>query len=356
MSDDIRLFINTCRECASRKTQIPRQHQVESTFTGYPFEKIAMDIAGPLPQSKSGETYILAIIDYFSKFPMLIPLRQTDSKTVAEALFSKWICLFGVPEVIHTDRGSTFESQLFHEICRLCGISKTKTAPYYPQSDGLVERLFRTTKDMIYSTSKSFKRDWVEVISIVELGLRSSIQKTIQVSPFEVLFGSRMRTPVEWKYANTVEAAHTNLQQNDLRGSSDYILQLRERLFKIHQSIVSNSTLAKDKTKNIKRRNSKPFQIGDVCMAKILPETKRLCDVRYDGPYVISHKIGEWTYESKNVETGKTIQRNYYHLKRVPKEIIGEEIITQKNDSFSNTDRSVHKSDKDHKATYAVWI
>jgi hypothetical protein len=81
MSHDIRLFINTCKECRERKVVPPQKHSLERAITGYPFEKVAIDIAGPLSPTRTGHKYILAIVDYFSKFPMLIPLRQIDSKT-----------------------------------------------------------------------------------------------------------------------------------------------------------------------------------------------------------------------------------------------------------------------------------
>ena len=150
MEQEIRLIVNKCKLCQQRKTG----HQIaqppkNKTITSFPFEKIAIDITGPLPVTKSGYRYILGVIDYFSRFIMLVPLRNIDSKTVAEVLFKKWICLFGAPYSIHSDRGLCSESSLFLDLCKLCGINKTRTAPYYPQSDGLIERLFRTVKDML---------------------------------------------------------------------------------------------------------------------------------------------------------------------------------------------------------------
>ena len=60
--------------------------------------------------------------------------------TVADKLATEFISRFGVPNQIHTDQGREFESELFSELCKLLGIEKTRTTPYRPQSDGLVER------------------------------------------------------------------------------------------------------------------------------------------------------------------------------------------------------------------------
>lgn len=315
MSTDIRLIVNTCRGCAERKVKAPIKHNPEHVCTGYPFEKIAVDIAGPLQPSRCGDRYILAIIDYFSKFPMLIPLRNIDSKTVAEAIFTNWICLFGVPDVIHSDRGSCFESELFYEMCRLAGISKSKTAPYYPQSDGLVERLFRTVKDMIHITATCFQRDWREVIPIVELGLRSTIQRSTNLTPFEVVFGKRMKTPVEW--AHIVKWGIQKEGNQRTQCQSEYVLELQRKMAEIHMKVIETCMKRDESDKEEIRKKVKPLQIGDKCMAKVLPRAGRLYDKRYNGPYVVTRLLGDWTYELKHIQSGEVIQRNYYQVKKI---------------------------------------
>ena len=50
-------------------------------------------------------------------------------------------------------------------------------------------------------------------------------------------------------------------------------------------------------------------------MARILPSIKCINAPRYDGPYKLVCKFGEWTYELCHVETGGIIVRNHHHLK-----------------------------------------
>ena len=59
---------------------------------------------------------------------------------MVKVLVNEWICRFGAPDVIHSDQGKNFESHLFADVCHLLGMEKTRTIPYHPQSDGLVER------------------------------------------------------------------------------------------------------------------------------------------------------------------------------------------------------------------------
>ena len=48
-----------------------------------------------------------------------------------------------MPAVIHSDQGQEVENNLMQELCLLCGAHKTRTTPYHPASDGLVERFNR---------------------------------------------------------------------------------------------------------------------------------------------------------------------------------------------------------------------
>ena len=79
MDLDIKLFIASCKLCGERKTSPVKKHPKDSLSSGYPFEKVSIDVTGPLPTGKRGERYILGIIDNFSKFLALIPLKDRKS-------------------------------------------------------------------------------------------------------------------------------------------------------------------------------------------------------------------------------------------------------------------------------------
>ena len=95
---------------------------------------------GPLPTTESGQKYILVVGDYFSKWTEAFPLPNQEAKTVAEKLVHEVIARYGAPEKIHSDQGRNFEAQLFQEMCILFNMDKTRTSPYHPESDGMVER------------------------------------------------------------------------------------------------------------------------------------------------------------------------------------------------------------------------
>ena len=83
-----------------------------------PFSRVAMDIVGPLPRSRSGHQYVLVLCDYATRYPEAVPLKNIDAETIAEELvriFSR----VGLPREILTDQGSNFQSRLLQELYRL---------------------------------------------------------------------------------------------------------------------------------------------------------------------------------------------------------------------------------------------
>ena len=112
-----------------------------------PFSRVAMDIVGPLPRSRSGNKYILVLCDYGTKYPEAIPLKSIDAEHIAEQLIGVFSRI-GIPREILTDQGSNFTSQLLAELYRLLNIHPIVTSPYHPQTDGLVERFKKEGKSM----------------------------------------------------------------------------------------------------------------------------------------------------------------------------------------------------------------
>lgn len=145
---DVKEYINCCGACPRQgRGKVPL---IPLPIMGEPFQRIAMDIVGPLPRTRRGNEYILVISDYATRYPEAIPLRRFTALTVAEELITVF-ARFGIPSEVLTDQGTNFTSQLLGELYRLIGVRCLRTTPYHPQTDGLVERFNRTLKDMLTS-------------------------------------------------------------------------------------------------------------------------------------------------------------------------------------------------------------
>jgi len=64
-------------------------------------------------------------------------------------LYNNFFSRFGLPRQLHWDQSKNFESNLFHELCQLTGVTKSKTMLFHPQSDGQTERMNRTLLQML---------------------------------------------------------------------------------------------------------------------------------------------------------------------------------------------------------------
>ena len=163
---------------------------------GEPFERIAMDIIGPLPKTRQGHRYVLVVCDYATRYPEAIPLKKFTAPAIAEELIGLF-SQHGVPREILTDQGTNFTSQLLKELYQMIGVTPIKTSPYHPQTDGLVERFNQTLKQMLRRLIDSEGHEWHKLLPYVLFAYREVPQASTGFSPFELLYGRDVRGPLD---------------------------------------------------------------------------------------------------------------------------------------------------------------
>ncbi len=147
--ENVRRWCAACRECQLvNPPASPKAPLRPLPLMQVPFERIGMDLIGPLERSARGHRFALVLVDYATRYPEAVALRNISAKSVAEALFSM-ISRVGIPKEILTDQGTAFMSRTIRELYELLGIKSIRTSVYHPQTDGLVERFNRTLKTMI---------------------------------------------------------------------------------------------------------------------------------------------------------------------------------------------------------------
>jgi len=117
---------------------------------------------------------------------------------VAQKLVDQLFCRFSPPEQLHSDQGKQFESALLHEVCNILGMKKSRTSPYHPQCDGLVECYNRTLLDMLATWNHPFA--WEDQLSKVCMAYNTSVHASTGYTPFFLMFGRQARMPIDLMY------------------------------------------------------------------------------------------------------------------------------------------------------------
>ena len=200
-----------------------------------------MDILGPLPESARGNKYILVIRDYFTKWKEAHAMPNMEAITVARILVNEFICRFGIPEQLHTDQGRNFESTLIKEICKILGITKTRTTPYHPQSDGMIERFNRTVLNMLSTVVSDDEYNWDLHLPTLMLAYRTSRHETTGATPFSLVYGREAKLPEDILFnLPTAEEVTT---------SHGYAEALKERIQQAYQRVRDHSAVEQRKQK-----------------------------------------------------------------------------------------------------------
>ena len=83
---------------------------MQPIYTGVPFERVTMDIIGPLPRTPRGNCYILTVVDHFTKHVEAYALQDQEAITVERVFLNEFVARYVMPYIIHTDQETNFES------------------------------------------------------------------------------------------------------------------------------------------------------------------------------------------------------------------------------------------------------
>ena len=231
---DVEKYCRQCPECQVVGRRVTgRAPLIPLPIVGELFEKVAMDIVGPLPKTARGHRYILVICDYATRYPEVMPLKRFTAPAVAEQLMELF-SRHGVPKEILTDQGTNFTSQLLQELYKMLGVKPVWTTPYHPQMDGLVERFNQTLKQMLRKMIDEEGWDWDKLVPYILFAYREVPQSSTGFSPFEMVYGRDVRGPLDILKEGWIGGKP---------GGDDiitYVTQIHERLEAAKETVLDN--------------------------------------------------------------------------------------------------------------------
>jgi len=310
MRQDVASYVKRCSVCAAHKCDPKgaRDQMVSHAKPNKPWEVISTDLIGPLPRSHKGNTMILVVTDYFSKFSLVFPLRSASSKTVISRIEEQVFMIFGVPRVILCDNGPQYRGRDFKKFSESYHCRIQFNAHYHPRANP-TERQNRTIKTLLSMYVQDNHRKWDEQIHKLACAIRTSTQETTKLSPFFINFGRNMcLSGKDYSLTPCVEEGSMPTSRNE--AFNKVFVEVKRRLEVAGQKGVARYNLRKRNEEYLpgQRVWRKNYVLSDAAKyfsSKLAP--------KFIGPLIIHRRLSPWTYELKDLD-GK-VQAGSWHSK-----------------------------------------
>ncbi|GBN44773.1 Transposon Tf2-8 polyprotein [Araneus ventricosus] len=241
-----------------------------------PLSTYPVDFIGPLPSTNKKYQHILTIVDAFTKFTWLYPVRSTSAEDALDKLKVQQKT-FGNPKRIITDRGSAFTSKAFGDYCTNENIQHFQITTGVPRGNGQVERIHRTLIPVLTKLSIADSTKWFKFVDPLQRILNSTFNRSTKWSPFELLIGVTMRNKEDLHLRNLLMEE----MMEELQEQRD---ELRQDAKKNIQKIQAENKRTYDR----KCRNAPSYQRGDlVVIQRTQFGTGLKLSPRFLGPYRI---------------------------------------------------------------------
>nr|ABF96299.1 retrotransposon protein, putative, Ty3-gypsy subclass, expressed [Oryza sativa Japonica Group] len=315
MKREIVEYVAVCDVCQRVKAehQKPAGLLQPLKIPEWKWEEIGMDFITGLPRTSSGHDSIWVIVDRLTKVAHFIPVKTTYSGSrLAELYMARIVCLHGVPKKIVSDRGSQFTSNFWKKLQEEMGSKLNFSTAYHPQTDGQTERVNQILEDMLRACALDFGGSWDKNLPYAEFSYNNSYQASLQMAPYEALYGRKCRTPLLWDQTGERQVFGTDI----LREAEEKVKVIQERL-RVAQS--------RHKSYADNRRRDLSFEEGDYVYLRVTPlrgvhrfHTKGKLAPRFVGPYKIVSRRGEVAYQLELPQSLAGVH-NVFHVSQLKK-------------------------------------
>ncbi|XP_061882687.1 uncharacterized protein LOC133633904 [Entelurus aequoreus] len=303
---DVRRWCAACRDCQQVDSAASRAPLQPLPLMEVPFERIGMDLVGPFDPSTQGYRFALVLVDCATRYPEAVPLHSISAKSVAQALFQV-ISRVGIPKEILTDQETSFMSHTLKELYGLLGIKSIRTSVCHLQTDGLVERLNTILKSIIRKFVHKDKPNWHKWLDSLLFAVREVPQSSTGFSPFELLFVRKPRGVLDLVKESWEEGPSPSKKE------IQYVMDLRAKLHTLGHLSHNNLLQAQKRQQSLYNRGTqlRQFLPGEKVFV-LLPTSSSKLLAEWQGPFVVSRKVGDLDYEVRRC--GRGLATQIYHI------------------------------------------
>ena len=307
--DQIKLWVKQCKICNENVGKPRKTHKAGLTQRGIggPFEIVAFDIL-QLVTTSSKNKYLLVICDQFTKWVEAIPLVRHDARSVAVAFVHEWICRYGTPRQLHSDKGTDLTGQVMTEIYKLLQIDKTATTAFRPQSNGQVERMNRSICKMLRAFIQEWKhQDWDTMVPMVMSAYRRSVHESTKFTPNKMVFGRECNLPVHLMYG---------VPQRYPTCPVAFVQDIAEKMREMHELARDSMKLAADRQKRNYDRyvgQKRRFYVGDQVNYYYAPKDHKVTSRPWEH-YIVTKVWDEENPILYTISKGKRSKSRQVHI------------------------------------------
>ena len=311
MSEDIARWCQECQLCVRRKPGPGKGKSALQQIKVYqPMSVVAIDILGPLPRTNNGNEYIIVCGCYYTKWKEAFAVPNQTAATVADKLVQEVFLRFGVPAQLHSDQGRNFESDLFKAICDLFGVEKTRTVPYNPKSDGMIERFNRTLATMLSMFVDENKTDWDDHLPYVMAAYRATQHKSTGVTPNLLMLNRELNFPLDLMVG---DPPNQKTEECPIK----YVEWIRHAMTEAFVFTHGQLGVAAKRQKSNYDRGLKPreFSVGSWVWRWYPPLINQKLGLGWIGPYLVIQRLSYLTYRIQRNKETNPIVVHVDHLK-----------------------------------------
>lgn len=290
LKDAVKKFIRECQICqrnradSSSASPTPLRPIPPS---GMPFERWGMDFVGPLPESKSGNKYIVTAIDYATRWVVAKAYPDKSAASVMNFFYNHIVMEYGPPYEIITDRDKSFLEGALPHYERLLRVKHLPTTSYHPRTNGMVERMHQMLNHSLRCLAQDYMYRWDEFLPQTVFAIRARQHAVTKFSPFYLMFGVEPRLHFDTTPPRNVMKPLDEIEQMEER--QEFVARQFDELGMARRSATERSQAQAEtmlqRNPEDSSEDSHRFDIGDWVKLKMRKNSK--WERQWTGPFVI---------------------------------------------------------------------